>query len=53
MTDFFVLYFLRKRKLYHRHKFGRVKEDRDDGFLMVDDDGSVGPESDEVVGVTR
>ena len=53
VTDFFVLYMLRKRRVYHSHKYQKVKEDRDDGFILVDDDASVTPMSYKTVGVTR
>ena len=53
MTDFFVLYLLRKREVYQTHKYQRVKEDRDDGFLLVRDDASIDPASYEEVGVSR
>ena len=53
MTDFFVLYVLRKRGVYHSHKYKKVKEDRDDDFILIRDDSSVDPTSYGTVGVTR
>ena len=53
LTDFFVLYILRKRYLYHTHKYQRVKEDKNDDFILIRDDASIDPESDDSGSLSR
>ena len=38
ITDFVVMYCLRKSSLYSKHKYHMLKDDKEDNFLILDDD---------------
>ena len=37
ITDFFVMYCLRKSRLYSKLKYHKLDEDKEDNFLILDD----------------